>query len=97
VQDLRELTQLQLEITSSAVGVINSGGIYGYATCSPHFAETLGQVKMILKQNPELEQIDVTPFLPAKLAGAVRDKTMALWTSVHGTDSMFLALFLKKA
>ena len=97
VQDLRELTQLQLEITRSAVGVINSGGIYGYATCSPHFAETLGQVKMILKQNPELEQIDVAPYLPAKLTGATRDNSMALWTSVHGTDSMFLALFQKKA
>jgi len=97
VQDLRELTQLQLEITNAAVSVLNNGGIYGYATCSPHFAETLGQVKMILKQNPQLEQIDVAPFLPANLHGATRDHAMALWTSQHGTDSMFLALFQKKA
>jgi len=97
VQDLRELTQLQLEISQAAVSVISVGGIYGYATCSPHFAETLGQVKMILKQNPELEQIDVAPFLPSNLQGAIRDKSMALWTSQHGTDSMFLALFRKNA
>jgi 16S rRNA (cytosine967-C5)-methyltransferase len=52
---------------------------------------------MILKQNPQLEQIDVAPFLPANLHGATRDHAMALWTSQHGTDSMFLALFQKKA
>jgi 16S rRNA (cytosine967-C5)-methyltransferase len=52
---------------------------------------------MILKAHPEIEQIDVAPFLPANLEGAVRDRAMALWTSVHDTDSMFLALFKKKA
>jgi 16S rRNA (cytosine967-C5)-methyltransferase len=97
VQDLRALTELQLEITKSSISILNSSGIYGYATCSPHFAETFGQVKMILKQNPELEQIDIGPFLPTNLQGATRDGSMALWTSQHGTDSMFLALFKKKA
>jgi len=97
VQDLRALTELQLEISKAAITILNPGGIYGYATCSPHFAETFGQVKMILKQNPELEQIDIAPFLPTNLHGATRDGSMALWTSQHGTDSMFLALFKKKA
>jgi 16S rRNA (cytosine967-C5)-methyltransferase len=97
VQDLRALTELQLELADSAIANLSAGGVFGYATCSPHFAETLGQVKMILKNHPELEQLDVTPFLPANLHGAVRDKSMALWTSVHDTDSMFLALFKKRA
>jgi 16S rRNA (cytosine967-C5)-methyltransferase len=97
VQDLRVLTELQLELADSAIANLSAGGVFGYATCSPHFAETLGQVKMILKNHPELEQLDVTPFLPANLHGAVRDKSMALWTSVHDTDSMFLALFKKRA
>lgn len=97
VQDLRALTELQLELADSAIANLGADGVFGYATCSPHFAETLGQVKMILKNHPELEQLDVTPFLPANLHGAVRDKSMALWTSVHDTDSMFLALFKKRA
>jgi 16S rRNA (cytosine967-C5)-methyltransferase len=97
VQDLRELTQLQIEIAKSAAGILNSAGIFGYATCSPHFAETFGQVKRILKEIPELEQIDISPYLPKNLQGAIRDKSMALWTSVHETDSMFLALFKKRA
>jgi 16S rRNA (cytosine967-C5)-methyltransferase len=50
---------------------------------------------MILKDHSELEQIDVSPYLPSNLHEAVRDKSLALWTSVHDTDSMFLALFKK--
>ena len=88
VQDLRALTELQLEISKASVSVIYPGGIYGYATCSPHFAETFGQVKMILKQNPELEQIDVSPFLPTNLQGATRDMSMALWTSQFNVLSL---------
>jgi len=95
VQDLRALTELQRELADAAISVLSAGGIFGYATCSPHFAETFGQVKIILKDHPELEQIDVSPYMPINLQGAVRDKSMALWTSVHDTDSMFLALFKK--
>ena len=97
LQDLRALTELQRELADAAISVLSKNGIFGYATCSPHFAETFGQVKMILKDHPELEQIDVTPYLPVGLKGAVRDHCMALWTSVHDTDSMFLALFKKSA
>ena len=95
VQDLRALTELQRELSEAAIAALEVGGIFGYATCSPHFAETFGQVKMILKGHPELEQMDVSPYLPTNLDGAVRDGCMALWTSVHDTDSMFLALFKK--
>jgi len=97
LQDLRALIELQSELADAAISVLSKNGIFGYATCSPHFAETFGQVKMILKDHPELEQIDVTPYLPVGLKGAVRDQCMALWTSVHDTDSMFLALFKKSA
>ena len=95
VQDLRALTELQRELADAAISVLSPEGSFGYATCSPHFAETFGQVKMILKDHPELEQLDISPYMPANLVGAVRDKSMALWTSVHDTDSMFLALFKK--
>jgi 16S rRNA (cytosine967-C5)-methyltransferase len=96
VQDLRELTQLQDEISNAAIAVLNPGGIFGYATCSPHFAETTGECLRILKENPELEQIDVAAYLPTNLHGATRGLALSLWTSVHDTDAMFLALFKKK-
>jgi len=96
IKDLAPLLQLQLELTDAAISVLNPGGVFGYATCSPHFAETSGQVKQILKKHPELTLIDISPYLPENLKNATRDETMSLWGHRHGTDSMFLALFRKE-
>jgi 16S rRNA (cytosine967-C5)-methyltransferase len=95
LSDLRELSLLQREISDAAISVLNVGGIFGYATCSPHLAETSIAVADILKKHPELEQIDIQPYMPSGIEGGVRDKSMALWTQRHNTDAMFLALFRK--
>jgi 16S rRNA (cytosine967-C5)-methyltransferase len=72
------------------------GGFFGYATCSPHLAETSIAVSDILRKHPELEIIDLAPYLPAQLISAMRDKSLSLWTHRHETDAMFLAVFRKK-
>jgi 16S rRNA (cytosine967-C5)-methyltransferase len=87
---------LQRELIDSAASVLNPGAVLGYATCSPHLAETTVQVLDILKKYPELEQIEISQYLPENLHDAVRGKSMSLWTHKHGTDAMFLALFRKK-
>jgi 16S rRNA (cytosine967-C5)-methyltransferase len=97
LQDLRELTQLQRELINSAISVLNSEGILGYATCSPHLAETTVQVNEIIKKHPEMELVDITPYLPQGLNNATRAGAMALWTHIHGTDAMFLAVLRKKS
>jgi 16S rRNA (cytosine967-C5)-methyltransferase len=96
LQDLRALTELQRELADAAISVLNEGGIFGYATCSPHFAETSAQVQQILKTHPELEQVDVSPEIPLGLIGATRGLSLSLWTGRHETDSMFLAIFRKR-
>lgn len=96
VKDLAPLLALQMQLTDAALSVLNQGGIYGYATCSPHYAETTGQVRQILKEHPELEQVDLTPYLSSNLEGAIRDGALSLWGYRHETDSMFLAIFKKK-
>lgn len=97
LSDLRNLTLLQRELIEAAITTLNDEGVLGYATCSPHMAETSVQVLDILKRHPELEHIDVAPYLPANLQDAQRGKSMSLWTHKHGTDAMFLALFRKKS
>lgn len=97
VKDLRALVQLQQEISDAAISILSHGGVFGYATCSPHLAETSMAVSDILKKHPELTQIDVSQYLPEGMQGAVRDKSLALWTHRHNTDGMFLALFRKSA
>ena len=93
LQDLRPLTELQLQLVNAAISSLEPGGIFGYATCSPHYAETSAQVKAIIKSNPTIKQISVEPYLPPSLQGAVREGCLSLWTGQHCTDSMFLALF----
>lgn len=96
VADLRELTQLQRELSDAAISVLEDGGFFGYATCSPHLAETSIAVSDILRKHPELELVDLQPYLPAELTSAMRDKSLCLWTHHHETDAMFLAVFRKK-
>ena len=95
LQDLRELTQLQRELIDSGIKALNVGGVLGYATCSPHLAETTIQVSDLKRKHNNIEQIDVAPYLPDNLKNSERDLAMALWTHRTGTDAMFLALFKK--
>ena len=95
LQDLRALTQLQRELVDSAIQALKPGGVLGYATCSPHLAETSIQIADIKKKHSDVQQIEVDQFLPSTLQGAVRDGAMSLWTHKHGTDAMYLALFRK--
>lgn len=97
LKDLRALTQLQRELLEASIEILNVGGVLGYATCSPHYAETTVQVSDILKKHPELELLDIEPHLPGNLFDAVRYGTMSLWTHRHGTDAMFLAMFVKRS
>ena len=93
LKDLAPLLQLQMELSDAAISVLNPGGYFGYATCSPHFAETSGQVRQILKMHPELALIDISSSLPSGLHEGVRDGALSLWGHRHNTDSMFLAIF----
>jgi 16S rRNA (cytosine967-C5)-methyltransferase len=95
LQDLRELTQLQRELIDSGIKALKPGGILGYATCSPHLAETTIQVSDLKRKHSNMQQIDVSPYLPDNLENSERDHAMALWTHRTGTDAMFLALFKK--
>jgi 16S rRNA (cytosine967-C5)-methyltransferase len=95
LQDLRALTQLQRELVDSAIDALKPGGVLGYATCSPHLAETSIQIVDIKRKHSNLSQIDVGQYLPHNLDGATRDGAMSLWTHKHGTDAMYLALFRK--
>ncbi|MBC7463207.1 MAG: hypothetical protein H7227_02985 [Actinobacteria bacterium] len=91
--DLSGLTVLQRELFESALELTKVGGIIGYATCSPHLAETKVQVSSALRRHQNIRQIEVDSFLPVSLKDAVVQGSLQLWTHRHGTDAMFLSLF----
>ena len=97
VADLKALVVLQSEIIDAAIGVLEPGGIFGYATCSPHLSETRIAVSEALKRHPDLEVVDVTQYLHPDLRSTGVDRgSMTLWTHRHNTDAMFLSVMRKK-
>ncbi|MFD8817597.1 hypothetical protein ACFV23_40470, partial [Streptomyces sp. NPDC059627] len=74
-----------------AIDSVRVGGVVGYATCSPHLAETRAVVQDVLKQRPETELVDARPLLPG-VPELGEGPDVQLWPHVHGTDAMYLAL-----
>lgn len=88
--DLRELTVLQGELLDVALRLVRPGGVVAYVTCSPHLAETRGQIDRVLENRDDVELLDARlAFDPVDELDDVA--TVQLWPHRHGTDAMFFA------
>ncbi|MDR6171781.1 transcription antitermination factor NusB [Curtobacterium sp. SORGH_AS_0776] len=96
-EDVPELAALQAELLDAAVRVLAPGGTLAYVTCSPHLAETRGQVDALMaRHGGELEQLDTASVVRSVAARDPRvadGTTVQLWPHRIGTDAMFIALF----
>ncbi|MDT0343735.1 RsmB/NOP family class I SAM-dependent RNA methyltransferase [Streptomyces litchfieldiae] len=92
-EDLDSLTSLQRELLRGALAAARPGGVVGYATCSPHLAETRLVVADVLKRLDGIgaEWIDARPLLPG-VPDLGDGPDIQLWPHLHGTDAMYLAL-----
>ncbi len=65
----------------------------GYATCSPHPAETRLVVADVLKglTDAGAERVDARPLMPG-VPDLGEGPDVQLWPHLHGTDAMYLAL-----
>ncbi|MSS45465.1 rRNA cytosine-C5-methylase [Cutibacterium sp. WCA-380-WT-3A] len=96
-RDIKELTQLQRELLTSAVNLTRPGGIVAYVTCSPHRAETIDIVQFARTCLP-VDVLDAPAMLsdvPYTTACGASD-TVQLWPHRHGTDAMFCALLRRR-
>ncbi|MEV8219502.1 transcription antitermination factor NusB [Microbacterium sp. NPDC077391] len=100
-EDVAELVELQMQLLDAAVDAVKPGGIVGYATCSPHLAETTGIVAEILRRRDDIVELDArevmtgisrTPIDLAPRGDGPGAGSAQLWPHRHGTDAMFLAL-----
>jgi 16S rRNA (cytosine967-C5)-methyltransferase len=94
--DVAELTALQRELLAAALRHVRVGGVVGYATCSPHLAETVGVLTGVLRKHPTVERLDTRAALP-DIPGLGDGPSVQLWPHLHGTDAMFLALLRRTA
>ena len=92
-QDLRELAAIQAGLLKRAGELVRPGGVIAYVTCSPVLAETRDIVAA-----SGLRRIDArAPLTDATGVNDVwgRGPEVQLWTHVHGTDSMFIAMLAR--
>lgn len=90
-EDLESFAPLQRALLGEALKAVRVGGVVGYATCSPHLAETRVVVDDVLKKQGGAELIDARPLMPG--VPALGDgPDVQLWPHLHGTDAMYLAL-----
>jgi 16S rRNA (cytosine967-C5)-methyltransferase len=89
-EDLQGFASLQRELLRTALASVRVGGVVGYATCSPHLAETRVVVDDVVGRG-DAELIDARPLMPG--VPALGDgPDVQLWPHLHGTDAMYLAL-----
>jgi 16S rRNA (cytosine967-C5)-methyltransferase len=97
-RDVPELAALQARLIDSAVAALRPGGILAYVTCSPHVAETRGQVAAaVARWGSELEVLDTGAVLASVSGDSVEaspsGSQVQLWPHTTATDAMFIALF----
>ncbi|MGR8011673.1 RsmB/NOP family class I SAM-dependent RNA methyltransferase [Streptomyces hypolithicus] len=100
-EDLESFAPLQRGLLREALNAVRVGGVVGYATCSPHLAETRIVVDDVLKGRGghppvEVEWIDARPLMPG-VPALGEGPDVQLWPHMHGTDAMYLALLRRTA
>ena len=95
IKDLKELVLLQRQLLSTAYELLNPGGVIAYVTCSPHLAETKGQVLDFLSTYPDMQLLPMQSLPLAHNRGVLPDGTVQLWTHLDQSDAMFMALLKK--
>jgi 16S rRNA (cytosine967-C5)-methyltransferase len=96
-QDVPRLAALQRDLLARALAAIRPGGVVGYATCSPHLAETRAVVdSAVAAAGGAVERLDAWAALPVlprpSEPGGADPRDLQLWPHRHGTDAMYLAL-----
>ena len=94
--DLATLRSLQLRLLRAAIDAVRPGGVVGYATCSPHLAETTTVVSDVLRTRPDVERLDARSYFPG-VPDLGDGPDVQLWPHRHGTDAMYLALLRRRS
>lgn len=87
------LVKLQRAMLENVAKWVCPGGVLVYSTCTITPEENLAQVQAFLDRNNQFRLEDLTPFLPANLAGepGVPQGFIQLWPHQQQTDGFFIA------
>lgn len=88
-----ELNVIQKNLLRKASKIVKTDGVIAYITCSPIVEETTSIARWFLDEHPEFSLLPWHNYSDVK-ANRNR-KTLQLWSDLHDSDCMFLALFQK--
>lgn len=94
--DVAALRRTQIELLNAALDVVRPGGVVGYATCSPHLAETELVVSSVTRRRDDVEIEDSRNLFPG-VSDLGEGPNVRLWPHLHGTDGMFFSLMRRTA
>jgi 16S rRNA (cytosine967-C5)-methyltransferase len=95
LRDLKELVLLQRQLLGASYKLLKPNGVIAYVTCSPHIAETRGQVMDFLSEHKDMKILSFNGLPGAHLNGLLPDGSLQLWTHLDQSDAMFMVLFKK--
>ena len=95
LKDLKELVLLQRQLLGASYKLLKPNGVMAYVTCSPHIAETRGQVMDFLAEHKDMKILSFNGLPGAHLNGLLPDGSLQLWTHLDQSDAMFMVLFKK--
>ncbi len=95
-EGLAQLPELQARILANCARYVKPGGALVYSTCTILEAENQAVVKSFLSAHAEFELDDLTPRVPERFRGAVRDGMLALLGCRDGVDGFFVARMTRR-
>lgn len=94
--DVGRLGPIQRRLLTAAIDSVRPGGVVGYATCSPHRAETHDVIADVVGDRDDVEILDAVALLP-EVGDLSASRYVQLWPHRDGTDAMFLALLRRES
>lgn len=97
-EQIKELTEIQLNILNSAAQCVKPGGVLVYSTCSIEPEENQDIVKRFLEENFDFQYSDLRKYLPEKLRENISEGKgyLQLYPQQYGTDGFFLSRLERK-
>ena len=94
-KDIKNLTEIQLNILKNVSGLLKEGGSLVYSTCSIEQEENLLLIEEFLKTNKDFVFEDISKYIRLKDEGLSNEGYIQILQSKHNIDGFFIAKLKK--
>lgn len=96
LEDIDELSKLQLNILEVSKQYVKPNGILMYSTCTILDQENIHVVNQFLKNNPEFKLVSMENLIPnEENINTLKEGYIQLYPNIHEVDGFFIAKMIK--